>query len=239
MTERHDDLARLRANVERVRARIHAACEEAGRDPDGIAWVGITKYRGAGVARALVEAGVSDLGENRVDHLLQLSEALAQERVRWHMVGHLQRNKAKKVADVISVLHSLDSLELAQVLERRRDPNLPPIQAYAQIRLAEVEGRSGTDEPALQELVASLAGLSRVQLVGLMGLPPEGEPEEARRHFQYLAELRARVQTWPGGAGCVGLSMGMTADLEVAIQEGATVVRIGRALLEGLSPEWE
>lgn len=221
--------AALARNLEALRGRVAAACARVGRDPASVALVAVTKYTGAHVARALVDLGQRDLGENRADRVEALAGALSDAAPRWHMVGHLQRNKARLVAGHLFALHSLDSLDLARKLEALRPAALPPLEVYVEVRLGEGEGRSGLDEAALPGFLAGLDGLSRLRLVGLMGLPPEGAPEEARPHFQRLRRLRD--QHLPGG----GLSMGMTNDLEVAVEEGATVVRVGRALIEGLS----
>jgi PLP dependent protein len=225
------DTDRLAQNLDAVRARIAAACLSAGREPSEVRLVAVTKYAGVPYAAALLALGQRDLGENRVDHLLALDSGLqtTEPRPRWHMIGHLQRNKAKAVANVIDVLHSLDSLKLAAALEKHRDTTLSPIETYAQVRLGAGESRSGLDPDALEPFLESATGLTRLRLVGLMGLPPAGSPEDARPHFQTLRKLRA--------PGLEGLSMGMTSDLEVAIEEGASVVRVGRALLDGLSAE--
>ncbi len=224
------DRQQLADNLARIRARIGAACARAGRPPDSVALVAVTKYAGPAYARALVELGQRDLGENRVDHLLRLAGALADlsPRPRWHMIGHLQRNKARKVASVLTALHSLDSAELARKLSAARDPALPPLETYVEVRLSAAEQRSGVEGEELPALLRELAGLTGLRLAGLMGLPPEGPPEAARPHFQRLRAL-AREHAPTGG-----LSMGMTSDLEVAVEEGATCVRIGRALLDGL-----
>jgi len=233
-----DDLGRLEANLAALRRRIAAACAVCGRDPDGVRLVAVTKYAGASYAAALLTLGQLDLGENRVQHLLELAASLegrALPPARWHLVGHLQRNKARKVAGLLHALHSLDDLDLARRLDAARPPDLQPLVAFVQVRLAEDEGRSGVEAQAVADLVRGLGGLTRVVPAGLMGLPPQGTPEEARPHFRGLRALAARVrQETPLGGE---LSMGMTADLEVAIAEGATVVRVGRALLEGLTPE--
>lgn len=224
--------AALARNLEALRGRVAAACARVGRDPASVALVAVTKYTGAHVARALVDLGQRDLGENRADRVEALAGALAPVLApvgpRWHMVGHLQRNKARLVAGHLFALHSLDSLDLARKLDALRPAALPPLEVYVEVRLGEGEGRSGLDDAALPAFLAGLQGLSRLRLAGLMGLPPEGTPEEARPHFQRLRRLRD--QHLPGG----GLSMGMTNDLEVAVEEGATVVRVGRALIEGL-----
>lgn len=221
-----DALAR---NLAAVRARIATACARASRDPQTVGLVAVTKYAGAHVARALVELGQRDLGENRTDRVEAMSAALADLSPRWHMVGHLQRNKARQVASTIHALHSLDSLDLARRLDALRPAALPPLEVYVEVRLSDVEGRSGVDAAAVPALLRELAALTRLRTVGLMGLPPEGAPEEARPHFQRLRALAAETSL-------PELSMGMTSDLEVAIEEGATIVRVGRALLEGLDP---
>lgn len=227
------DTERLAQNLAAVRARIADACAAAGRDPGEVSLVAVTKYAGVSYAAGLLALGQRDLGENRVDHLLSLDEGLraASEAYdpRWHMIGHLQRNKAKAVANVIDVLHSLDSLKLARALEAHRSATLEPVETYVQVLLGEGATRSGIEREDLSEFVSTATGLTRLRLVGLMGLPPAESPEDARPHFRALRELRA--------PGLEALSMGMTADLEVAIEEGATVVRVGRALLEGLSAE--
>lgn len=226
------DKAQLKVNLERLRARIASACEKASRDPADVALVAVTKYAGVPYARALVELGQLDLGENRVDHLLTLADGV--EGARWHMIGHLQRNKAGKVAGAVDVLHSLDSLELARKLNDRRPADASPLDVYVQIRLDPGATRSGIEPAALEGLLNGLTGLTRLRVVGLMGLPPLGAPEESREHFAALRQLREGAR---GLTGVSGLSMGMTADLEVAIEEGATTIRVGRALLEGLSED--
>ncbi len=224
------DKAQLKQNLERIHARIADACAKAGRDPAEVALVAVTKYAGVAYAQALVELGQRDLGENRVDHLLKLAAGV--EGARWHMIGHLQRNKAAKVAGVVDVVHSLHSLELARKLHERRSDDASVLDVYVQIRLDPGEARSGIEPEALESLLDGVTGLTRLRVVGLMGLPPLGTPEGSRDHF---AGLRRLLEGARGLKGVSGLSMGMTSDLEVAIEEGATVVRVGRALLEGLS----
>lgn len=221
------DRAALARNLSAIRARVAAACGRAARDPAGVALVAVTKYSGPELARALVELGQLDLGENRTDALATKADAVPG--ARWHMIGHLQRNKAKDVAGRIVALHSLDSLDLA----RRLDGLVAaPLDVYVELRLDEsTEGRSGVAEADLPAFLAALRPLAKLRVVGLMGLPPQGDtPEAARPHFQRLRRLRD--QHLPGA----GLSMGMTEDLEVAVEEGSTVVRVGRALLEGVLP---
>lgn len=232
------DEAKLAENLQRVRARVVTACRRAGRDPCDVALVAVTKYSGPAVARALLRLGQRDLGESRTAHLLELDRALSPSEareVRWHMVGHLQRNKAKDVAGRLHALHSLDSAELLTRLEGLRPADRPPLDVYLEVRLDPAETRSGIDPAQVTAFLRGLPTLTTIRLVGLMGLPPlpeGGDPEAARPHFRRLRALRDAL---PPGVG-LGLSMGMTADLEVAVEEGATVVRVGRALLDGLSP---
>lgn len=237
------DLAVLKENLEGVRGRIARACGRVGRDPAEVSLVAVTKYSGPAVARGLLQLGQRDLGESRTAHLVELDAALPPGEARWHMVGHLQRNKAKDVAGRLHALHSLDSAELLARLEALRPPELPPLRAYVEVRLDPRETRSGVDPAALPGFLAGLPACQRVRLVGLMGLPPlpPGEPDEAalaeaaRPHFRRLRGLLEALP--PGVLAGRELSMGMTQDLEVAVEEGARVVRVGRALLEGLSPE--
>jgi hypothetical protein len=231
------DLSVLGANLDRLRARIARACERSGRPPGDVVLVAVTKYAGPALARGLLRLGQLDLGENRTAHLLELDKALRGEAPapRWHMIGHLQRNKAKDVAGLLHALHSLDSPALLERLEALRPPDLPPLEAYLEVRLDPGETRSGIAPEALPGFLAGLPARARVRLVGLMGLPPHAGAEAARPHFRRLRALLAALP--PGALAAPGLSMGMTEDLEVAVEEGATVVRVGRALLEGLSPE--
>jgi pyridoxal phosphate enzyme (YggS family) len=230
------DKAALRDNLERIRSRISAACGSVGRDSSEVKLVAVTKYAGLPYARALLELGQLDLGENRVDHLISLAEGLSgsDPAPRWHMIGHLQRNKAARVAGHISVLHSLDSLALARKLDAQRALIKRPLAVYVQVSMGGAEGRSGIDSAELPATLEGLSGLTWLRVAGLMGLPPVGPLEQSRVLFAGLRRLLEGAQALKGVRG---LSMGMTADLEVAIEEGASVVRVGRALLEGLSSE--
>lgn len=230
------DKAALEGNLARIRERIDAACASAGRDAAEVQLVAVTKYAGVPYARALLELGQLDLGENRVDHLLSLIQGLSacDPAPRWHMIGHLQRNKAARVAEALDTLHSLDSLALARKLDAQRALTERPLDVYVQIAMEETPGRSGIDSAELPAFLEALSALTWLHVVGLMGLPPVGSLEQSRAMF---ADLRRLLEGAQALKGVRGLSMGMTADLEVAIQEGATVVRVGRALLEGLSSE--
>ena len=225
-----DDTAQLARNLAAVQERIAQACRASGRDPAGVQLVAVTKYAHAPFAQALLELGQLDLGENRVQHLLEVDAALdGDPRPRWHLIGHLQKNKVKAVAPRLDTLHTLDGEVLAEKLSAARE-GLPPLKVYLQLKLAESEGRAGAGSDELEPLWRRACDLTGLEPLGLMGLPPRGAPEEARPHFRRLRQAAGRLDTQQ-------LSMGMTADLEVAIAEGATVVRVGSALLEGLSDD--
>lgn len=216
----------LGSRLAAIRARIEAAAVRCGRLPQDVTLVAISKTHPASVVRSAIELGATDLGENRVQEAEQKIAEVGRTRARWHLVGHLQANKARRAVQLFDVIHSLDSLELARRLDRlcgeEGRENLPVL---VQVDLGHEKTKSGIDEAELPELVAGLGELSRVQLMGLMTLPPFfDDPEQARPYFQRLRELRNK---WvPNGE----LSMGMTNDFEVAIEEGATMVRVGTAI---------
>ena len=218
--------AQLGSRLAAIHARIEAAAVRCGRLPQDVTLVAITKTHPASVVKSAIELGATDLGENRVQEAEQKILEVGRTMARWHLVGHLQANKARRAVQLFDVIHSLDSLELARRLGRlcgeEGRENLPVL---VQVDLGHEETKSGIDEAELPELVAGLAGLGRVQLIGLMTLPPFfDEPEQARPFFRRLRELRDK---WvPKGE----LSMGMTNDFEVAIEEGATMVRVGTAI---------
>lgn len=223
----------VHANLGRVRDRLHAACAKAGRDPASVELVVVSKYGGPSLVEALVAEGALDVGENRAERIAAL-DALVEPRPRWHMVGHLQRNKARKVAHLLGCLHSLDALELAAKLDaRRRELALEPLRVFIEVNTGGEEQKSGIAAAALDALVQGLAPLEKIRLAGLMTIPPATEEPAGAR--PYFAKLRALGERLPAGAR--GLSMGMSHDLEVAVEEGATIVRIGRALLAGVPEE--
>ncbi len=223
----------VHANLGRVRDRLAAACAKAGRDPASISLVLVTKYGGPSLVEALVAEGALDLGEARSERIVRLDATLAGPRPRWHMVGHLQRNKANKVAPLLSVLHSLDSLELAKKLDERRQG--APLPVYVEVNTGGEEQKSGVAPGELEAFARSLEPLANLRVQGLMTLPPDtDDPAGARPYFAKLRELLPRLAALGVPKG---LSMGMSHDFEVAVEEGATTVRVGRALLDGIEDE--
>jgi pyridoxal phosphate enzyme (YggS family) len=217
--------AGIAARVADVQSRIAGACVRVGRDPAGVTLVAVSKGHGAAAMAAAFEAGVQDFGEN---YLQEAISKLAEFRrltcdppaVRFHFVGHLQTNKARAAAGAFAILHGVDSARLIEAIAAAHIP----VKVMLQVNLGGEASKHGVTPGGLADLVAAARVSRHMQLAGLMTIPPPvGEPEESRPHFRRLAELaRSHGLPW--------LSMGMTDDFEVAIEEGATHVRIGRAI---------
>jgi len=212
-----------------VRDRIVHACAVAGRDPRSVRLVAVSKtVPVSGVAEAIA-AGQTLFGENRVQEALgKMTEAGPQ--ASWHLVGHLQKNKARQAAGVFELIHGIDDRELAFELDRRAAAKAITQPVLVQANLAGETTKSGTDEEGLMPLLATVAGLPHLDLRGLMIIPPPAvEPEASRPWFRRLRELRDRAASQLARP-LPELSMGMTDDFEVAIEEGATLIRVGRAI---------
>ncbi|HKY41951.1 MAG TPA: YggS family pyridoxal phosphate-dependent enzyme [Pyrinomonadaceae bacterium] len=225
--------AALAERLTRVRARIAAAAERAGRVSEQVSLIAISKTHPPAVVSKLIELGATDLGENRVQEAEEKITEVGRDKARWHLVGHLQANKARRVVTLFDVIHSLDSIDLARRLHRLCvEEGREKFPVLIQVDLGHEETKSGIDETELKELVEDLVPLNRLQLIGLMTLPPFFEnPEDSRPFFRKLRELRDELAA--RGAFVEGkgeLSMGMTNDFEVAIEEGSTMVRVGTAI---------
>lgn len=226
---------RIESNLRAVRQRIKNAAERAGRDPRDVTLLAVTKYVSAEVARVLVAAGCNDLGESRPQELWSKAEALADLPVRWHLVGHLQRNKAKRTIPNLSLLHSLDSLDLAGELDRLARAAGRRLSVLVEVNVSLDATKHGFVPDSLVENVLEISTLPGLQLRGLMTMAHrEGGPEVAREDFRILREMRDEVaRRLPESVTLSELSMGMSDDFEVAIEEGATLIRVGSALFEG------
>lgn len=214
-----------------VQARIAATATASGREPSELKLIAVSKTQPASAVREAYAAGQRDFGENYVQELLQKAEELRDlPHLRWHLIGHLQRNKAKQVASLISLLHTVDSLELGRELNKRLAAGVPErvLPVLVEVSIAGEEQKHGVAPEALSELLEGIRALPQLELRGLMCVPPFTEdPAEARRHFDALAALRERH----GGATLLPeLSMGMSHDLEHAVAAGATLVRVGTAI---------
>jgi pyridoxal phosphate enzyme (YggS family) len=212
-----------------ARRRIDRAAEVASRDPAGIRLVAVTKTVSASRVEEALRAGVTDVGENRVQEALAKQPSVCLP-ARWHLIGHLQSNKARPASSAFDAVDSVDSLRVAEALSRHRPEAQPPLGILVEVDLTGIAGRAGVAPDGLAELVRSVAVLPGIQLGGLMTIAPMGPaPEAARPFFASLRILRDQAEQQTGVA-LPELSMGMSDDFEVAIQEGATTVRLGRAI---------
>jgi len=216
-------------NLSRVRERIAAACGRAGRSPDEVTLVGVSKGLQPEAAEEACAAGLRDVGENRVQEAVRKMEALAGMSTppRWLLVGHLQTNKAKTAAGLFAIIHSVDSVRLAQALSRYARE---PVPVLVEVNVAQEAGKFGFAPNEVASVLPDIAVLPGLDVRGLMTVAPMVQnPETVRPVFRRLRELR-------DAHGLRELSMGMTDDFEVAIEEGATLVRLGRAVF-GPRPE--
>src|SRR5262245_50913047 len=231
-----DPRSRLAANLAQIRARIAAAAQRSGRSPAEIKLVAVTKYVSADVVRRLVTAGCADVGESRPQELWSKVESLADLPVRWHLVGHLQRNKIDRTLPLVSLIHSVDSLRLAEAINKSAVDQNRRISALLEINISADPAKHGFAPAELEPLLPQLAAFDHLEIRGLMAMAsPEGDLDAARRQFGALRQVRDRLRlSAPQKIHLTELSMGMSGDFEIAIEEGATIVRIGSALFEGI-----
>lgn len=214
--------------VSAVRRRIADAAGRAGRDPERVRLVTVTKTVDAERVRQAIEAGCHDLGENRVQEAVVKREELPGT-IRWHLLGHLQTNKAGRAAGLFDVVHSVDSRRIAGALAARRPERLGALDVLLEVELTGLPGRTGYAEAALDAAAQEVGSVEGLRLRGLMTMAaPVGDPEEARPTFARLRRLRDRLEA--EGLSLPELSMGMSDDFEIAVEEGATIVRLGRAI---------
>jgi len=220
----------IAGGVRQVRERMAAAARRAGRDAGSITLVGVSKTVPPERILEAIEAGLADLGENRVQEARDKA-GLLPGGVRWHLVGHLQANKANHAARLFQVVHSIDSVDILERLERAAEREGRRMTAMAQVDLAGEATKFGARLEELERVLEAASGLKSVELSGLMILPPhDPDPGRSRPYFRRLRELLQEAQARHAGLPLRHLSMGMTEDFEVAIEEGATMVRVGRAL---------
>lgn len=216
-----------------VRTRIETAARAGGRSSAEITLVAITKTHPAETLHAALALGMQDLGENRVQEAEEKISELGRDAARWHLVGHLQTNKARRAISLFDVIHSLDSAALAERLDRMcAEENRQSLDVLVQVDLGGEAAKSGIEAAQLPNLLATLKDCPHLRLTGLMTLPPYFEnPDCSRPFFKTLRELRDELQVQGHFGSAKGeLSMGMSHDFEVAIEEGATMIRVGTAL---------
>jgi PLP dependent protein len=213
----------IAANLERVRERVARAAERAGRTPDDVLLIGVSKVVEIERIRAALAAGLGALGENRVQEAKAKVAELGRP-VPWHLIGHLQTNKVKDALPLFDLIQSLDRLELAHELERRAAAQGRVVEALLQVNVASEASKGGFAPDAVSEALDTIGTLSHVRVRGLMAIPPEVErAEDSRPWFRRLREMADKH-------GLRDRSMGMSGDFEVAIEEGATMVRVGTAI---------
>ena len=225
--------ATLAERISQIRMRMAAAALRAARQPEQVSLLAVSKTHPPEMVREAATAGVIDFGENKVQEAEEKIPQVGRDSVRWHLIGHLQSNKARKAVELFDVIHSLDSVALARKLERTCEKgDRAQLQVLVQVDLGKEVTKSGVTEDGLPEVIDALQQCRRLRLQGLMTLPPfYDNSEEVRPFFRRLRELRDELRR----RGAFGdergeLSMGMTHDFEVAIEEGATIVRIGTAI---------
>lgn len=226
------NLSGVQGNIAKVFKRIGSACENCGRDPAGVTLLAVSKTRSAEEIRAAHGAGLTRFGENYLQEALDKAAKLSDLAIEWHFIGPLQANKTRAAAEHMHWVHSVDRARVAERLAAQRPARLAPLNVCIQVHLGDEATKSGCDETALPALAATIMQLPQLRLRGLMAIPP-AEPvfEQQRMHFARLAYLLRQLRAaYPACQYLDTLSMGMSDDLEAAIAEGATIVRVGTAL---------
>ena len=225
----------LASNLAKVRERIDSAAKRAGRSTEEIALVAVTKYVDPEIATALAEQGCLDLGESRPQELWHKVEACSNHAVRWHLIGHLQRNKVRRTLPLVHLIHSIDSLRLLEDLDQESATSGRRTSVLLEVNISGDATKHGFQPADIEQILHGTPAFSHLDVRGLMGMASrEGDLSAARSEFRKLRLLRDQIRntiSWVGPE----LSMGMSGDFEVAIEEGATIVRIGSLLFEGLA----
>lgn len=232
----------IQDNYREVDVRVAAACERAGRRRDEVTLVAVSKTKPEESIRELMKIGVRDFGENKVQDLCRKMEDIPGDN-RWHFIGGLQRNKVKYlVGSPMYLIHSLDSLRLAEAIQKEAEKKQVAVPVLLEINIGGEESKGGVAPEEAEALLRGVATLDRVKVKGLMTVAPPGEEEENRPYFRRMRELRDELAALQlPGVEMKELSMGMTGDFETAIAEGATIVRVGTAIFGHRSydePEW-
>lgn len=221
----------LRENFRQVEENIRRACGRAGRDPGDVTLIAVSKTKPVELLREAYDLGTRVFGENKVQEIVEKYEALPKD-IHWHMIGHLQRNKVKYIIDKVDLIHSVDSVRLAETIEKEAAKHDLTANILLEVNVAEEESKFGLKVDEVEQVVDEIAKFSHIKVCGLMTIAPFVEnPEENRPYFRRLRNLSVDI----GGKNVDNvtvsiLSMGMTNDYEVAVEEGATMVRVGTGL---------
>lgn len=218
----------LEERLQAVRERIADACSVADRDVADVTLVAVAKTFPVDHVVAAIEAGVTDIGENRAQELKEKASVIG-NRARWHFIGPLQTNKVRQVVGTSTLIHSVDRIGLGESIARRARAMGIVQDVLVEVNIAGERSKAGVEPPGALALASELDGLEGLRVKGLMVIPPRSDaPEDARPYFEHLADLGVQLRAVLPEAG--ELSMGMTHDLEIAVEEGATLVRVGRAI---------
>ncbi|MBW2039681.1 MAG: YggS family pyridoxal phosphate-dependent enzyme [Deltaproteobacteria bacterium] len=219
----------IKENLRKVKERIEKAATEVGRDPQGIRLIAVSKTVEVEKIREAVSAGATILGENYVQEAMKKIEEIGRTGLQWHLIGHLQTNKAKYAVGVFDLIHSVDSIKLARELDRRAAAEGRVIDCLIEVNLSQESSKFGIRKEEALELAHEIKALKNTSLKGLMTMPPYFDDSElARPYFISLRRIKEEIER--DGIPLPELSMGMSVDFEVAIEEGATMVRVGRAI---------
>lgn len=222
----------VKENLKEVEARVQAACTRAGRSRDEVLLIAVSKTKPVGLIREIMETGTKDFGENKVQEMCNKIEEI-KEPLNWHLIGHLQRNKVKYIVDKACLIHSVDSLRLAEEIQKEAvKKNVSKVPVLIEVNMAQEDSKDGISASETETLVRAIAELPNLQIRGLMTIAPfVDDPEENRVHFQAMRALRDQLKALNiPNVEMTELSMGMTNDFEVAIEEGATMIRVGTAI---------
>ena len=221
----------IQENIKTVRERIEAACRRAGRSTDEVTLIAVSKTKPASMIEEALQTGTLDFGENKVQEILEKGPLLP-DNVRFHMIGHLQRNKVKQVIDKVVLIHSVDSIRLAEQIEEEAAKKDLHVDILLEVNVAREESKFGFFMEDVEEAVKKIAGFSHLTVRGLMTIAPFVEdPEKNREVFKKLYQLYVDIKSKNIDNGTMNvLSMGMTGDYEVAIEEGATMIRVGTGI---------
>jgi pyridoxal phosphate enzyme (YggS family) len=221
----------INENLMQVRKNIEAACQKAGRNPEEVTLIAVSKTKPVPMLEEAYQAGSRDFGENKVQEIMDKYPVLPDD-IRWHMIGHLQRNKVKYIVDKVSLVHSVDSLRLAEEISRQAEKKQTELDILVEVNIAQEESKFGTSRAEAAQLVEEIAKLPCIHVKGLMTIAPFVEhPEENRKYFRQIKELSVDIEKKNiDNVSMSVLSMGMTNDYMVAVEEGATMVRVGTGI---------
>ncbi len=222
----------IRENIDDIVKRIENTCKKVGRNPNDITVIAVSKTVESERAREAVEAGINNLGENRVQELVKKYDELKDLDIKWHMIGHLQKNKVKYIIDKTVLIHSVESLSLAEEINKRAEKNNLIANVLVELNIGEEDSKFGIKEESVYDFILSLEKFENIRVLGLMTVAPFCEnPEDVRWVFKKMKNIYDEISTMNlRNTEMKYLSMGMTNDFEIAIEEGSNIIRIGTAI---------